>query len=190
MLDTRSPMDFARGHLRGSINVGLEGRFAEFAGDVLGGPDQEVVLVGESDTGLAARVRLGRIGFDNVAGHVADLAPALLQRPEVVERSSRLTAEELARRLGQLAELVIVDVRSPVEVAEGRIPGSRHIPLPRLRERLEELDPNRPTVVYCAGGYRSSIAASLLAASGFVDVSDLLGGYGAWTSLVPPEAPH
>jgi hydroxyacylglutathione hydrolase len=182
VLDTRSPVDFAAGHLRGSLNVGLEGRFAEFTGDVLPGPDQEIVLLGEPGTELAARVRLGRIGFDNVVGYVARGPAAFLDRPELVERSSRVTAEELSRRLVEVDELVVVDVRNPGEVVEGRIAGARHVPLPRLRQELPSLDPKRPTVAYCAGGYRSSIAASLLGASGFDDVSDLLGGYTAWIS--------
>jgi len=73
-----------------------------------------------------------------------------------------------------------VDVRNPGEVAAGMIPGAVSIPVGQLPARLAELDPAKPTVVYCAGGYRSSVAASLLRAHGFTDVSDILGGYGAW----------
>ena len=182
VLDTSPPGEFAQAHLRGSLNVGLDGRFSEYAGDVLAGAEQEVVLVGEPGTELEARVRLGRIGFDNVVGHLADAARAFLQRPELIERSSRLTVEDLLHRKAEVEDLVVIDVRNPGEVAGGAIPGAVSIPLPRLRESLPSLDPTRPTVVYCAGGYRSSIASSLLAASGFADVSDLLGGYGAWAA--------
>src|SRR5690606_26478391 len=80
----------------------------------------------------------------------------------------------------ELPDLQIVDVRNPGEVALGAIPGAIAIPVGQLPDRLTELDPTRPTVVYCAGGYRSSVAASLLRRSGFTDVSDILGGYGAW----------
>ena len=76
----------------------------------------------------------------------------------------------------------MVDVRNPGELVQGVIPGALHVPLPRLVQRLDELDPARPTVVYCASGYRSMIAASVLSAAGIRDVSDLLGGYGAWTA--------
>ena len=75
---------------------------------------------------------------------------------------------------------MLLDVRGPGEREMGRIEGSVHIPPGRLRDRVGELDPARPVVTYCAGGYRSSIAASLLRASGFADVSDLIGGYQAW----------
>ena len=86
----------------------------------------------------------------------------------------------------ELADLQLVDVRNPGEARLGRIPGSVNIPLPELLDRLDELDPDRPTVVACASGYRSSIAASTLAAHGFTDVSDLLGGYDAWAKAGQP----
>ena len=77
-------------------------------------------------------------------------------------------------------DLHLLDVREPDERQAGHIAGSQHIPLGQLRDRIGELDPDLPVVTYCAGGYRSSIAASLLRASGFADVSDLIGGYQAW----------
>ena len=77
---------------------------------------------------------------------------------------------------------MLIDVRNPGEVALGSIPGARHLPLPALLTSLDELDRDAPTVVFCAGGYRSAIASSLLRAHGFTDVSDLLGGYTAWTT--------
>ena len=79
-----------------------------------------------------------------------------------------------------IADLQLVDVRQPGETEGGVIEGATLVPLTRLNQRMEALDPTRPTVVYCAGGFRSSIAASQLLANGFEDVSDLLGGYGAW----------
>jgi glyoxylase-like metal-dependent hydrolase (beta-lactamase superfamily II)/rhodanese-related sulfurtransferase len=179
VLDTRDPLDFAAGHLRGSVNVGLHGRFAELGGDVLS-PDRPVVLVSEPGTGLEAKVRLSRIGFDRIEGALADPVRALLEHPEVVEPSSRLTVAELEGRDGEVDALQVVDVRNPGETALGVIPGAATLPLPELTARMSELDPARPTVVYCASGYRSSIGASVLAAAGFDDVSDLLGGYDAW----------
>ena len=181
VLDTREPSEFAAGHLRGSLNVGLAGRFAEWVGDVIR-PDQPIGLVCEPGRELEAKVRLGRIGFDQVVGYLGDPLRVLVEHPEVVECSSRLTAAELAARRVELAdELVVIDVRNPGE--RGVIPGSVHLPLAGLTQRLAELDPARPAVVHCASGYRSMIAASVLAAAGFRDVSDLLGGYEAWASL-------
>jgi len=104
----------------------------------------------------------------------------LVEHAEVVEPSSRLTVREFETRRRDIPGLQIVDVRNPGETAGGVIPGAVTMPLPRLTSQLVELDQTCPTVVYCASGYRSSIAASVLAAAGFNDVSDLLGGYEAW----------
>ncbi len=90
----------------------------------------------------------------------------------------------MGERIADVPELQIVDVRNPGEAAAGMIPGAVNIPVGQLPDRTDELDPRKPTVVYCAGGYRSSVAASLLRQRGFADVSDVLGGYGAWEEAV------
>jgi glyoxylase-like metal-dependent hydrolase (beta-lactamase superfamily II)/rhodanese-related sulfurtransferase len=182
VLDTRDQTMFAAGHLAGSVAVGLDGRFAEYTGDVVP-PDASIVLVAEPNTEAEARTRLARIGFDHVIGALDDYVAAFMERPDVVVRGSRVTAEELAERTSAVPGLQIVDVRNPGEVAEtGTVPGAATIPLAQLVSRLDELDPTVPTVVYCAGGYRSSIAASTLRAHGFSDVSDLVGGMAAWST--------
>ncbi|MBM7776121.1 glyoxylase-like metal-dependent hydrolase (beta-lactamase superfamily II)/rhodanese-related sulfurtransferase [Actinokineospora baliensis] len=171
LLDTRDPDEFAAGHLPGSVNVGLGGRYAEAAGTVLAAED-EIVLVCAPERAVESRNRLARIGFDRVRGYT---------RPRPVRRAERLSAAELAE-VAPARQLV--DVRGPGEVeATGTIPGAVLIPLPELVARLSELDPARPTVVFCAGGYRSSVAASTLRANGFADVADLAGGFSAWTGL-------
>jgi hydroxyacylglutathione hydrolase len=188
LIDTRSPESYASGHLRGSVNVGLDGRFAEYAGDVVR-PGQQVVLLGDAGRGTEAKVRLARIGFDAVAGVVDDVERALADRPDLAVPARRLPARDVAGWLADDAGVQVVDVRSPGEVADtGTLPGARLIPLPQLLDHLDELDPAAPAVVYCAGGYRSSIAASALRAHGFATVADLIGGYGAWAAA-PPAAP-
>jgi glyoxylase-like metal-dependent hydrolase (beta-lactamase superfamily II)/rhodanese-related sulfurtransferase len=177
VLDTRAAADFAAGHLGGSVNVGLDGRFAEYVGAVLD-PDARVVLVSESGTEVEARNRLARIGFDNVVGALADPVRSFVQHPDDVVNSSRVTASELASR-AEAVSLQVIDVRTDAEVADGAIDGAAHVPLTQLASRLEEFDRDRPVVVYCAGGYRSMIASSLLSSRGFTDVSDLIGGYRA-----------
>jgi len=179
VLDTRDPNAFAQGHLVGSYNVGLAGRYAEYAGDVLT-PERPVVLVGDVGTELEAKNRLARIGFDHVIGHLADPVSAFPEHPGWVAVAPRLTVTELAERIEAVPDLQVVDVRGPGETADGVIDGARLVPLPRFLDRLAELDPSLPTAVYCGSGYRSMIAASVMRASGFVDVSDLLGGYSAW----------
>jgi hydroxyacylglutathione hydrolase len=178
IVDTRDNTAFATGHLRGAVNVGLDGRFAEYVGSVVS-PDTDIIVVSYPGTDAEAAMRLGRIGFDRVIGYLADADEVLATRPDIVERSSRLTSDGLDARRSEVPNLQLVDIRNPGEVANGMLEGARHLPLAELNRRIDELDPTIPTVVYCAGGYRSSIAASLLQSRGFADVSDLLGGYGA-----------
>jgi glyoxylase-like metal-dependent hydrolase (beta-lactamase superfamily II)/rhodanese-related sulfurtransferase len=187
LLDGRTPEEFAHGHLSGSINVGLDGRYAEFAGSVVPS-DVDIVLVVEPGFEREGRNRLGRIGFDRVVGHLADPLGVMAAHPDRTERASRLTVREFEQRRHELEGVQIVDIRNPGEVALGLVPGAVTIPVGQLPERLGELDATAPTVVYCAGGYRSSVAASLLRNNGFVDVSDLLGGFGAWVEVTQMPA--
>jgi rhodanese-related sulfurtransferase len=179
LVDGRNPEEFALGHLRDAINIGLEGRYAEFAGSVLKS-DVDIVLFTEPGQELEGKNRLARIGFDRVIGYLADPYQAMLDHRDDVQMASRLTAKAFDERAARMADLQIVDVRNPGEVEAGAIPHAIPIPVGQLPARLGELDAAKPTVVYCAGGYRSSVAASLLRQNGFADVSDILGGYGAW----------
>jgi glyoxylase-like metal-dependent hydrolase (beta-lactamase superfamily II) len=188
LLDTRAPESFASGHLCGSINVGLDGRFAEYAGDVVR-PGQQVVLLGDAGRGTEAKVRLARIGFDAVAGEVPGIESVLAARPGLAATAARLPATDVAAWLDEEPDLQVVDVRNPGEASvAGRVPTARVLPLPQLLDHLDELDRDRPTVVYCAGGYRSSVAASTLRAHGFKRVADVIGGHGAWLSATGAAA--
>jgi hydroxyacylglutathione hydrolase len=183
VVDGRDPEEFARGHVVGSINIGLNGRYAEFAGSILP-VDADIVLVVDPGSELEAKNRLARIGLDRVVGNLVDPYAVMQARPGRVATASRLTADMLADRLSDVDDLQLVDVRSPGECGtSGVIQGSVNLPVPVVRARMGELSPGRPTVVYCAGGYRSSVVASMLRSEGFGDVSDLVGGYAAWESL-------
>ena len=187
LLDTRAPEVFASGHVRGSVNVGLDGRYAEYAGDIVR-PGQRLVILGDEGRSTEAKVRLARIGFDDVAGAVDDVERVLAERPELASSSQRLPATDVAAWLAEEPDLQVVDVRNPGETrVGGMVPGAVNIPLPQLIDHVEDLDPSAPTVVYCAGGYRSSVAASTLKAHGFGVVADMIGGFGAWTG--PVEQP-
>ena len=185
LIDGRTPEEFAHGHLTGAINVGLEGRYAEFAGSVVP-HDVDIVLQVDPGFEVEARNRLARIGFDRVVGALADALAVMAEHPDQTERASRLTVPEFDRRRVEIDGLQVVDIRNPGEVALGAIDGAIEIPVGQLPGRLDDLDSSAPTVIYCAGGYRSSVAASLLRQEGFSDVSDLLGGYGAWLEFAHP----
>jgi hydroxyacylglutathione hydrolase len=187
LLDTRDAGAFAAGGLLGSVNVGLEGRYAQYVGSVVH-PDEQIVVLAEPGTEVEAKVRLARIGYDRVVGYLENMYAVFQEHPELVRAASRLTVASFDERRRAISTLQVVDVRNAGETEEGSMPGVSNIPLPRLRDEMETLDPTRPTVVFCAGGYRSSIAASLLRRGGFDDVSDILGGYHAWESAQSRKA--
>jgi hydroxyacylglutathione hydrolase len=192
LLDTREPAAFEGAHLVGSVNIGLGGSYATWCGTVLDG-ERPVVIVAEPGREQESAVRLGRIGFDIVAGYLDGGMQALAARPELVGRVERVTAATLAEQLESPEPPAVVDVRTVREWDERRIEGSVNVPLARLAERIEELPRDRPLVVHCATGYRSAIAVSLLLRDGFTAVSDLVGGIAAWESsrleTVPAGAP-
>ncbi|MGW3096634.1 MBL fold metallo-hydrolase [Streptomyces sp. NPDC001102] len=185
VLDARSPQDFAAGHLRGSVNVPADGRFAEQAGMVVA-PEQDVVVIAPQDREEEIVTRLARIGFDKVGGYLREPEGAFPALAQEMTQASRLTADELRSALAGAEPPLVLDVRNTAEREEGHIQGSLHIPLAELARRAAEIPADRPVVVHCAGGHRSSIAAGLLRHIGRTDVSDLLGGYGAWLALPAP----
>ncbi|WP_431943408.1 rhodanese-like domain-containing protein [Micromonospora marina] len=182
VVDARDPQEYATGHLRGALNVPADGRFAETAGSVVA-PDRPVLVVAPQDREEEIVVRLARIGFDRVIGYLREPEGAFLEMVAEMTRASRVTATELRAALQRPDAPVVLDVRNAGEREQGAVDGSLHIPLAELTRRLGEVPADRPVVVHCAGGYRSSVAASLLRNAGHADVSDLLGGYGAWQGL-------
>ncbi|MFN8018387.1 MAG: rhodanese-like domain-containing protein [Acidimicrobiales bacterium] len=179
LVDVRPVEDFAGGHLAGSLSVPLGGRFAEQVGSVVavGAP---VVLIGTEAGVDEGRIRLARIGYDDIPGALLDVERVLADQPERAGRLSRLPAADVAERQGALGDrLQFVDVRNPGEVHAAPVEGATNIPLAQLRGRIAELDPAEPILLVCAGGARSAIASSLLRANGFADVSDVLGGSAA-----------
>ena len=188
VLDTRDPVEFAAGHLRDSLNVPADGRFAERAGMVLQ-PGRDILVVAPQDREEEVVTRLARIGFDTVTGYLRAPEGAFPEMAGEMTRASRLTAHDLRTALDRARPPVLLDVRNVGELVDGAIAGAIHVPLAELPGRLAEVPADRPAVVYCAHGTRSSIAASLLRAAGRADVSDLIGGYDAWhRAFAPVEA--
>lgn len=179
IVDVREPREFAGAHLAGSINLPLQGRYATYSGMVLR-RDRPIVIIAEPGAEVEGVMRLGRIGFDHVAGYLGGGMRALAGRPEEVRVQERVTPVELAEELGGAEPPLVLDVRTEQEHAQRRIAGSLNIPLHRLEERLAEVPRGRRVVVQCRTGYRSSVAASLLRRAGIESVVDLMGGLEAW----------
>jgi hydroxyacylglutathione hydrolase len=192
LLDVRDGIDFEGGHLRGSLNIALSGKYATWAGSMLT-HDRPIVVIAEEGGEEEAVMRLGRIGFDNVAGYLAGGMRALEHRADLVERTERITAPALAEWIaGERGDAgatpIVLDIRSEAEHAGGHVAGSLNIPLTHLEERVGELPAGRPVVVHCEGGYRSAIGVSLLQKLGRQHVHDLVGGYKAWLATKAPAA--
>ncbi len=184
ILDTREPAEFAAAHLRGSLNIGLGGQYATWAGTMLS-RDRPIVIIADPGREHEAATRLGRIGFDHIVGYLQDGLRGLESRPELTATTERLAAPLAAERLAS-GKPVVVDVRAPAEREQKHVAGSVNIPLNHLAERAGELPADRPVIVYCAGGYRSSIAASLLQQRGFADVTEIAGGIAGWEAAHLP----
>jgi len=185
ILDTRDATEFAAAHLAGSINIGLGGQYATWAGTVLD-RTHPIVIISDPGRESEAAVRLGRIGFDHVAGYLKDGLRSLESRPELTVTTERLSAPFASELLLSENAPLAIDVRAAREREQKYIAGSLSIPLNHLAEKLDALPKDRSLLVYCAGGYRSSIAASLLERNGFDRVSEIAGGIVGWEAAGLP----
>ena len=172
LLDTREPSDFRKGFAKGSINIGLNGQYAPWVGALID-PRSTLVLITDIGSEKEAITRLARVGYEKVLGFLdggIDAVEDVLHKIENVNSANvpRLIVERKA---------VVLDVRKPAELQNGFVEGSTHIRLQELPEKLSTLNKDDTFIVYCAGGYRSMIACSLLASNGFNSLINVEGGY-------------
>jgi len=185
ILDVRDAAEYAKAHLSGSINIGLGGQFATWAGTVLDRVNP-IVIVAEPGREQEAALRLGRIGFDHVKGYLQGGMQSLAARPDLLWPTERVSARTVAEELLSEDSPVVLDIRNSHEWAAGHIQGSLNIPLSHLQERIAEIPRNRRIAVHCAGGYRSSIAASILHQYGLTQLIEMAGGLAAWEAAQLP----
>jgi glyoxylase-like metal-dependent hydrolase (beta-lactamase superfamily II) len=185
LLDVREPPEFAEGHIAGSLNIGLVGQFATWAGTLLT-REQPVIIVAAPGREREAATRLGRIGFDHVGGYLEEGILALATRADLLRKTERATAAALANEMRSAEPPFVLDVRTKPEWRMKRIDGSLNLPLNELPSRVDELPRVRRIWLHCAGGYRSSIAASFLHRAGFNRLVELAGGLAAWEAAKLP----
>ncbi|HEY4358224.1 MAG TPA: MBL fold metallo-hydrolase [Acidobacteriaceae bacterium] len=185
ILDVRDAAEYAQGHLAGSINIGLGGQYATWAGTVLD-RDKPIVIIAEPGRELEAALRLGRIGLDHVRGYLRGGMQALTARPDLIQLTERVSAQTAADELASTEPPLVLDIRNPREWATGHIAGSVNIPLNHLQERAAEVPHGRRIVVHCAGGYRSSIATGILRKDGITNLAEMAGGLAAWDAAKLP----
>ncbi|HYE64188.1 MAG TPA: rhodanese-like domain-containing protein [Pyrinomonadaceae bacterium] len=186
ILDVRPAAAFGTAHVPGSLNIGLGGQFASWAGTLIpmGTP---IILVAEDESGVdEALMRLARVGIESVKGYLSGGIYAWDKAGLDTEAILQMPVDELRSRLQEGSELQIIDVRRPAEYKAGHVPGAQSAQLAQLEKHVTEFDPQRPTAVICASGYRSSAATSMLARKGFRQLFNIVGGTNAWISAGYP----
>lgn len=179
ILDSRPSTIFTEGFVPESISIGLDGRFAEWAGSVL--PfDQELVLVTEPGKEEETVIRLARVGFDKVTGYLEGGFEAWQQAGKKIDLIIDVEPEELAMDIPFDNRLQVIDVRKPSEFESGHVKGAENLPLSELTNPLHmaQIDDEANLYVHCAGGYRSVIACSLMKREGYHNLRNVLGGFG------------
>ena len=178
-LDVRPMDEFAAGHVPGSVNIALGGQFASWAATVLGLASHPV-LIAETDAQIEeARIRLARVGIEELDGYLAGGLAAWKQSGQVLATVAQIGAQDLEQLL-RAGKVQVLDVRRESEWDAGHVEGAAWWPLDNFRVSAPEIDHEVPLAVHCKGGYRSMIAASLLQRAGFRNVFNLIGGFDAW----------
>jgi glyoxylase-like metal-dependent hydrolase (beta-lactamase superfamily II)/rhodanese-related sulfurtransferase len=181
LLDVRAAADFGAGHLPGSVNIGLGGQFAMWAGSLI--PlNAVIILVAESEAQVQeSTLRLARVGIENVKGYLSGGVESWMKAGFELFTTEQLTVDQL-RDWVEKEDLQVLDVRRPAEYESGHVPHALSSPLANLERKIEQLplDSRKSTAVICAGGYRSSAAASLLEKHGFKNLLNVTGGTSAW----------
>jgi len=185
ILDVRDPGEYAKGHLAGSINIGLGGQYATWAGTVLD-RTRPILIISEPGREQEAALRLGRIGFDHIRGYLRDGMAALADRPDLIWPTERVGVLIASEELESSDPPFLLDVRAPREWAGKHIEGSFNLPLNHLQERIGEIPASQRIAVHCAGGYRSSIAVSILHQHCITNLVEIAGGLAAWEAAGLP----
>ena len=191
-LDVRSAAEFGAGHVPGSVNIGLGGQFAMWAGSLIPLSASIVVVADTRDQVNESVIRLARVGIENVKGYLDGGVENWRRAGLPIDSIPQVSVNELKEKLAASEDLQVVDVRRPAEYGNGHVPRALNAPLATLGRTATQLpfEKDKPTAVICAGGYRSSAAASLLQQLGFTNLLNVAGGTGAWINAgYPVETP-
>ena len=176
MLDTRKPEDFAKGHIPNSISIGLDGNFAQWVGEMIPDVQQEILLITYPDKEEEAITRLSRVGYDHTIGFLEGGFESWQKARKQVERIKRITANQFEKAYFGEGPLAF-DIRKKSEFDSEHVIGAINVPLNELNQHLSQFPIDKPFVLYCEGGYRSMIAASILMQRGWEDFVDVADGF-------------
>ncbi|MFN4881950.1 MAG: MBL fold metallo-hydrolase [Bacteroidota bacterium] len=186
MLDTRTPADYALGHIPQSINIGIKGDFAPWVGAVLGDVKQQLMLITDEGAEEEVVTRLARVGFDQVLGYLKGGISAWKDAGKQTDTVKRITASQFEHEF-KPNESMVIDVRRETEYAASHVDEAYSKPLAYINEWVGNIDPKKHFYLHCAGGYRSMIAASILKARGFHHFSEIDGGFNAINKTSVPK---
>lgn len=186
VLDTREPQTFARGFIPRSINIGIDGSFAPWAGALIPGVQQPLLVITEKGREEEVITRLARVGFDNTIGYLRGGFQTWLDAGKQTDVVDTISASEFARQFG-LQNLYVIDVRKPGEFQAEHIENAVNVPLDYINQHLAEIPKSGGVYLHCAGGYRSMIAASILKARGWSNLVDVQGGFKAIAETKVPR---
>ena len=186
ILDTRANGDFAKGFIPQSINIGLSGDFAPWVGAMIVDLNQPILLVTDSGMEEEAVTRLSRVGFDNVLGYLQGGFQSWLQAGKEIDTVNRITATAFEQQISG-KEAMVIDVRKESEYAAEHVEDAYSKPLAYINDWVNDIDPNQPFYLHCAGGYRSMIAASILQARGYRNFIEIEGGFKAISETQIPK---
>jgi glyoxylase-like metal-dependent hydrolase (beta-lactamase superfamily II)/rhodanese-related sulfurtransferase len=192
ILDVRAAQQFGAGHIPRSLNIGLGGQFASWAGTLIPSVSQVVIIADSQDQVDEAVTRLARVGIETVEGFLDGGIASWAEAGYETEAVPQISVDELNQLLHEQEDLQVIDVRRPPEFESGHVPRAVTAPLSVLNAHLSKLglNPSNQTAVICAGGYRSSAATSILKQHGFTDVLNVAGGTSAWINAgYPIEIP-
>ena len=176
ILDTRNAEDFSKGFIPNSINISLDGNFAQWVGEMIPDVKQEILLITYPGDEEETITRLSRVGYDFSIGYLKNGFDSWKASQKNFETINRITPEALEKQLQSTTPLII-DVRKKSEFDSEHIVGAINIPLNQINQYLAEFPKNKPFILHCAGGYRSMIAASILKQRGWQDFVDVIGGF-------------
>ena len=186
ILDTRANGDFAKGFIPQSINIGLSGDFAPWVGAMIVDVNQPILLVTDGGMEEEAVTRLSRVGFDNVLGYLEGGFQSWLQAGKEIDTVNRITATAFEQQISG-KEAMVIDVRKESEYAAEHVEDAYSKPLAYINDWVNDIDPNQPFYLHCAGGYRSMIAASILQARGYRNFIEIEGGFKAISETQIPK---
>ena len=188
ILDTRSPEEFSKGFIPNSINIGLDGSFANWVGEMIPDIKQEILLIAEPGREKEAVIRLSRVGYDYAVGYLEGGFESWLNSKKEVDAINRISARDLEKIYTN--QPFLIDVRRTSEFESEHVKGAINIPLNEINRHLAEIPKDTKFYLYCAGGYRSMIAASILKARGWDDFADVEGGFSEISETAIPKTEY